>query len=170
MKKIWAPWRAEYLHCIGAGKNERHCLFCVLKKSAQDRDNLILYRGRLGFVVMNRFPYNSGHLMVAPFRHTSNLVSLTSAEAAEVFQLLQKGIAVLKKEFKPQGFNIGANLGAVAGAGVTGHLHFHIVPRWQGDTNFMPLLSETKVISEHLKTTYERLAKHFPRVRRLKRE
>jgi ATP adenylyltransferase len=114
---------------------------------------------------MNRFPYNSGHLMVAPCRHTARLEALTQAEASEIFQLIQKSVTVLKKEFKPQGFNIGANLGAVAGAGVTGHLHFHIVPRWQGDTNFMPLLSETKVISDHLKTTYERLAKHFLRVR-----
>jgi len=165
MRKIWAPWRAEYLHCIGNKHGKRRCLFCVLLRSDQDQENLILYRARLGFIVMNRFPYNSGHLMVAPCRHTARLEALTQAEASEIFQLIQKSVTVLKKEFKPQGFNIGANLGAVAGAGVTGHLHFHIVPRWQGDTNFMPLLSETKVISDHLKTTYERLAKHFLRVR-----
>lgn len=164
MKKLWAPWRAEYLHCIGSSKGEKRCLFCVLKKGKQDRENLILYRGRLGFVVMNRFPYNSGHLMIAPFRHTANLEGLTTAEVAEIFQLMQKSIRVLKQEFKPQGFNIGANLGTVAGAGVAGHIHFHIVPRWQGDTNFMPLLAETKVVSEHLQTTYERLVRHFTKM------
>lgn len=169
MKKLWAPWRAEYLHCIGDENTKKRCLFCVLKKANQDKNNLILYRGNLVFVVMNRFPYNSGHLMVAPLRHTANLENLTATEVAEIFKMLQKSIRILKKEFKPQGFNIGANLGAIAGAGVVGHIHFHIVPRWQGDTNFMPLLAETKVVSEHLQTTYERLVRHFskgPKVRK----
>lgn len=110
---------------------------------------------------MNRFPYNSGHLMVAPCRHIASFESLNREEGGELFQLLQKSIKVLKKEFKPEGVNVGANLGGVAGAGVVGHLHLHIVPRWQGDTNFMPVLGETKVVSEYLQTTYERLIRHF---------
>ncbi|MGQ9708168.1 MAG: HIT family protein [bacterium] len=165
MKKLWAPWRAEYLHCVSNGQGKKGCLFCFLRKSRSDKENLILHRGRLGFIVMNRFPYNSGHLMVALFRHTARIESLSRAETIEVFRLIQKSIKVLKLEFKPQGFNVGANLGPVAGAGVAGHIHFHIVPRWQGDTNFMPLLSETKVVSEHLNHTYDRLIKHFKKVK-----
>ncbi len=162
MERLWAPWRAEYIMknpaCEKGG-----CLFCQLKKCRNDRDNLILFRGRTAFVVMNRFPYNSGHLMVAPLHHTANIELLKPGEAAELLGLIGRCVRALKKEYKPNGFNIGANLGAVAGAGVPGHLHFHIVPRWQGDTNFMPLLGETKVISEHLLTTYDRLKTRFQR-------
>lgn len=163
MKRLWAPWRAEYIHCIGNEKGKRRCLFCFLKNCQADEENFILYRGKWAFIVMNRFPYNSGHLMVAPFRHIASFESLSQREGEELFQLLQRSIKVLKKEFQPEGMNIGANLGAVAGAGVKGHLHLHIVPRWQGDTNFMPLLGETKVVSEHLQTTYQRLIGHFRR-------
>ncbi len=165
MKKLWAPWRAEYIR-VACAEKQGHCLFCFLKDSRSDLENLVLYRGKNGFIVMNRFPYNSGHLMVAPYRHTANLQDLKDDEARAIFALIQKCVAVLKKEYQPQGFNIGANLGAVAGAGVTGHIHFHIVPRWQGDTNFMPLLTETKVISEHLVSTYNRLFPHFNHKRR----
>jgi ATP adenylyltransferase len=140
---------------------KRHCLFCNLRKAKDDRQNLILHRGRHAFVVMNRFPYNNGHVMVAPNRHTADLESLSAVEGAELFRLVQKSLAVLRKGLKPQGFNIGANLGRVAGAGVAGHLHVHIVPRWLGDVNFMPLLAETKVISEHLAETYDRLRRGF---------
>jgi|UniRef100_A0A7V3PUI8 ATP adenylyltransferase len=160
MEKLWAPWRADYI-IKNADCQKKRCLFCVLKKRTADKPNLILHRGKYALVVMNRFPYNSGHLMVAPLRHTAALETLRPAESAELWKLLQRCVKILKKEYHPQGFNIGANLGAVAGAGVTGHLHLHIVPRWQGDTNFMPVLGETKVVSEHLLTTYDRLRPHF---------
>jgi ATP adenylyltransferase len=163
VKTLWAPWRAEYIYCA-AGQNpagRRHCLFCNLLKTKDDRGNLMLYRGRHAFVVMNRFPYNNGHLMVAPNRHTADLETLSSAESTELFRLVQKALAVLRRGLKPQGFNVGANLGRVSGAGVAGHVHMHVVPRWLGDVNFMPLLSETKVISEHLAETYDRLRRGF---------
>ncbi len=161
MENLWAPWRTEYIHCITNQKGKKGCLFCLLKRSRADAKNLILYRGNLSFIVMNRYPYNSGHLMVAPYRHIANFELLTTAEGEEIIKLLQQSLRVLKKEFHPHGFNIGANLGAVAGAGVTGHIHLHIVPRWQGDTNFMPVLATTKVVSEHLQSTYQRLVAHF---------
>ena len=163
MKTLWAPWRAEYIYCAG-GQNSvsrRHCLFCNLLKTKDDPKNLILYRGRHVFVVMNRFPYNNGHLMVAPNRHTADLETFSAAESAELFKLVQRSLAALRRALKPQGFNVGANLGRVAGAGVAGHVHIHIVPRWLGDVNFMPLMAETKVISEHLSETYDRLKEGF---------
>uniref|UniRef100_A0A7C4GCB0 HIT domain-containing protein n=1 Tax=candidate division WOR-3 bacterium TaxID=2052148 RepID=A0A7C4GCB0_UNCW3 len=160
MKRLWAPWRAEYIYCGDkpAGRSRRRCLFCRLPDAGDDRASLILLRGRQTFMVMNRFPYNNGHLMVAPFRHVAGFDRLTPAEERDLFRLVRLAIATLRRAFKPHGFNIGANLGAVAGAGVVGHVHLHIVPRWQGDTNFLPLLGETKVVSEHLESTYNRLA------------
>ena len=163
MRTLWAPWRAEYIYCAG-GQNSpgrRHCLFCNLLKTKDDAKNLILHRGRRAFVVMNRFPYNNGHVMVAPVRHVDTFEKLTATEGAEMFRLIQRLLAVLRAELRPQGFNVGANLGRVAGAGVAGHAHIHIVPRWLGDVNFMPLLSETKVISEHLAETYDRLKRIY---------
>jgi len=163
MRTLWAPWRAEYV-CCAIGKPStarRHCIFCHLLKAKNDAQNLILYRGRLAFVVMNRFPYNNGHVMVAPNRYTADLETLGAVESAEMFKLVQKSLSVLRGALKPHGYNVGANLGRVAGAGVAGHLHVHIVPRWLGDANFMPLLSETKVISEHLTETYARLRREF---------
>ena len=164
MKTLWAPWRAEYIYCPSDGKHttdKKHCLFCRLQAEKDDAANLILFRGRLAFVVMNRFPYNNGHLMIAPRRHEATLERLTRGESTEMLALVQRALAVLRKELKPHGFNVGANLGRVAGAGVAGHVHIHVVPRWQGDVNFMPLLAETKVISEHLAETYQRLKKGF---------
>lgn len=163
MKTLWAPWRAEYIYCA-AGRNStsaRHCLFCGLLKTRDDAASLILHRGPRAFVVMNRFPYNNGHLMVAPNRHVATFEKLSDEEGAELFSLVQKSLAVLRRGLKPQGFNVGANIGRVAGAGVAGHVHIHIVPRWLGDVNFMPLLAETKVISEHLSETYEKLQRQF---------
>jgi ATP adenylyltransferase len=164
VKTLWAPWRAEYIRCAISqhSTGRRGCLFCGLLKTKDDRQKLILHRGRHAFVVMNRFPYNNGHLMVAPNRHTANLETISVTESAELFKLVQKSVAVLRRGLKPHGFNVGANLGRVAGAGVAGHVHIHIVPRWQGDVNFMPFLSETKVISEHLAETYDRLRRGFP--------
>jgi len=162
-RTLWAPWRAEYIYCaIGKPSDaKRHCLFCRLLKAKGDKENLILLRGRNAFVVMNRFPYNNGHLMVAPNRHTMDLETLSAAESRELFRLTQKSLATLRRALKPHGFNVGANLGRVAGAGVAGHVHVHIVPRWLGDVNYMPVLAETKVISEHLSETYDRLRLQF---------
>jgi ATP adenylyltransferase len=163
MRTLWAPWRAEYIRYAVSqhSTGRRSCLFCNLRKAKDDAANLVLYRGKYAFVVMNRFPYNNGHVMVAPNRHVATLEKLSAEEGAEMFRLVQKSLAVLRRGLKPQGYNVGANLGRVAGAGVAGHVHVHIVPRWQGDVNFMPLLSETKVISEHLTETYDRLSRGF---------
>lgn len=155
MKKLWAPWRVEY---IKRGK-EKECIFCKAALSKEDETNLLLYRGKEAFVILNRFPYNNGHLMVAPYAHKSELKFLTPSEIFEIVQLWKLSIEVLKRYASPQGFNIGMNFGTSAGAGITMHLHTHIVPRWNGDTNFMPVLADTKVISEHLQSTYQKLKK-----------
>ena len=154
MERLWAPWRSEYIY---GGKRERGCLFCRLYRSRDDVANLVVARGRLGFVALNRFPYNNGHLMVAPVRHVATPERLTAAEARELWELAARSVRALKQALRPQGFNLGANLGRVAGAGVAGHLHLHVVPRWNGDTNFMPVTGQTKVISEHLVATAARL-------------
>lgn len=153
MKNLWAPWRMEYI--LGAKKGG--CFFCQSLREKNGSKNLILYRGEKCLVILNRFPYNNGHLMVAPFRHIGKLESLKEEELKEMFSLAQKLIPLLKETLNPQGFNLGINLGKVAGAGVRGHLHLHIVPRWEGDTNFMPVLSRTKVIPENLAETYRKL-------------
>ena len=153
MEYLWAPWRAEYI--------ERHtesgCILCQKPGEDNDEANLILYRGQHNFIMLNAFPYNPGHLMVAPYRHIANLQDLTDEEAGEHFDIVKKGLGILKEVMKPAGFNVGLNLGRVAGAGIAEHLHTHIVPRWQGDANFMPVLSDTKVMSEALSALYHKL-------------
>lgn len=164
IRRLWAPWRAEYIYCATKDSNSRRsCLFCRLAREKDDRQNLLLWRSRFGFVVMNRFPYNNGHLMIAPYRHVASFERLKTEEGAGIFEMLSVVLRILRQTYRPEGFNVGANLGRVAGAGVAGHVHLHIVPRWQGDSNFMPLLAETKVVSEHLAVTYERLAGQFSR-------
>jgi len=158
MKRLWAPWRMAYIKDVAQDKS---CLFCKVAKTKEDEKNLLLFRGRLGFVMLNLYPYNSGHLMVAPYRHVGSIEQLTERESAELFRLAGKSIRVLGKTMKPQGFNLGMNLGRVAGAGVLGHLHLHIVPRWSGDTNFMPILGEAKVVPEALEATLEKLKRGF---------
>ena len=155
---LWAPWRIEYIENT---TESTECIFCDKPKDKDDKKNLIVYRGKLGFVIMNRFPYNNGHLMVVPYQHTSEISSLSSEERIELFNLLEISVNVLRKVMKPQGFNIGMNLGSLAGAGIADHLHFHIVPRWGGDTNFMPVIAHTKVISEGLEQTWEKLKREF---------
>ncbi len=152
MEQIWAPWRAVY---IGGDHSDR-CIFCEKLESEQDERNLVLLRGELTFVMMNLYPYNNGHLLIAPKRHVGKIEEINEDEMTELFKMTQKMIKVLRV-FKPEGFNVGANLGRVAGAGVPGHFHIHIVPRWNGDTNFMPVLGETKVISESLEETYKKI-------------
>lgn len=155
---LWAPWRIEYIQ--NTLKNEE-CIFCEKSKEKDDQKNLIVHRGETGFVIMNRYPYNNGHLMVVPYQHTCIFSSLSSTEKIELFNLLQSSLDILKEVMKPQGFNIGMNLGRLAGAGIAEHLHFHVVPRWGGDTNFMPIVGHTKVISEALEKTWAHLKEAF---------
>ena len=153
MEQIWAPWRMEYIEKPKANG----CILCQKPKENNDEENFILYRGQSNFIILNAFPYISGHLMVVPYRHIANLQELTDDEAKEHFDIVKRGVKVLMEALKPAGFNIGLNIGKVAGAGIEGHLHTHIVPRWQGDSNFMTVLSSTRVISEALAATYEKL-------------
>jgi ATP adenylyltransferase len=139
------------------GDREEGCLFCSKLQGGNDRRNLILYRGDQSFMILNRFPYTSGHLMVVPNRHVASLEELNEGEMLELMTLLKKSLHVLKGALKPDGFNVGMNLGREAGAGIEAHVHFHVVPRWNGDTNFMPVLFDTKVIPEFLEKMYEKL-------------
>ena len=156
IETLWAPWRMEYI--LGFKGNKKHpCIFCERYPQKHDKKNLILYRAELSFVIMNRFPYNSGHLMIVPYKHSGNLQHLTEEENIELMEVIQLSQRVLTEVMSPQGFNIGMNLGKVGGAGVEDHLHWHMVPRWNGDTNYMPIIGETKVISEALDKTYDKL-------------
>ncbi len=156
-RPLWAPWRVEYIR----GEQEEGCFLCRMFAENEDRKNLILFRGTTCAVLMNRFPYNSGHLMVAPFRHIAELEDFTPDELIEMEKLTARAIAVLREVMDPQGFNIGINLGLAAGAGLEDHLHQHIVPRWVGDTNFMPVMSDTRVVPEALLGTYDLLVEKF---------
>ncbi len=158
MEKLWAPWRAPYI----LGPKEEGCLLCRIAQQERDRENLVLRRGRQCFVMLNLYPYNSGHIMVVPNRHEKDLEGLSQEEMGEMLDLARKSITTLKKAMNPQGFNLGVNLGDVAGAGVEHHLHLHVVPRWKGDTNFMPVAAQTKVISQALLESYEALMKTWP--------
>lgn len=160
MKLIWAPWRMEYIKenskRKGPSLKAKDCFFCRALKGKPIK-NLILYSNSNALVMLNRYPYNNGHLMVAPLRHVGEIEKLSPKERDAVFELIQQSVRVLKKEMRPDGFNIGANLGRYAGAGQPGHFHIHIVPRWIGDVNYMPLMTETKVVCEYLEQTYQRL-------------
>jgi len=157
MEKIWAPWRMQYI----LSDKKSGCVFCEKVQEKEDKRNYILFRDTLGFIMMNIFPYNNGHLMVAPYRHVASLEDLSSEELAQLMMLVQKSLVSLKEAMKADGYNVGMNIGAVAGAGIADHLHIHLVPRWSGDTNFMPILAETKVLPQHLDTTYEILKPLF---------
>ena len=157
MKTMWAPWRIEY---ILKGKEDR-CIFCA---ALADQDDLTLFKGRVTMVTMNKFPYINGHLLVAPIRHIAALDQLDKSEMGDLLATVAQSVGILKTVMKPDGFNVGLNLGKVAGAGVEEHLHFHIVPRWFGDTNALTVFSEVRVIPEHLKATYKNLKKHFKKI------
>lgn len=157
---LWAPWRMPYLRKAGREPVPAGCFFCeYAPRSNKDRANLVLLRGKTCFVVLNRYPYTSGHLMVAPLAHKAELASLTGPERRELLDLVVRMEAVLRKAIAPHGFNIGLNLGVAAGAGVPGHLHAHVVPRWTGDANFMTAVSHTKVIPQGLAEMYDQLQK-----------
>ncbi len=157
MATLFAPWRMEYI----LGPKADQCVFCLPESTAWDREQLVLVRGKLCFVIMNRYPYTNGHLMVAPYRHVPDLTDLNEAEVVEMTALLQRTVRVLRDALGPDGFNIGLNLGSVAGAGIQDHLHMHVVPRWHGDTSFMTVCGQTRVVSEHLSVTREKLASLF---------
>ncbi len=158
---LWAPWRGAY---VTGGKPASGCVFCNICKGSDDRGNYLLFRGRQSFVIMNLYPYNNGHLMIIPVRHVADIVELEKAEFEEMNILMRSSVTIIKETMRAEGFNVGYNLGAAAGAGIAAHLHMHIVPRWYGDTNFMPVISETKVISEHMDITYSKLAEAFGRL------
>ena len=155
MERLWAPWRMEYIN--SAREGEGGCIFCDLPAEDDDEKNYILTRGDKGFVILNTFPYNSGHLMIAPFRHVGEVEEFEEDEALDIHHLLQRSLKALKEAMDPDGFNIGINLGRVAGAGIPDHLHWHVVPRWNGDTNFMPVVGETKVLPETLDASYSKI-------------
>jgi ATP adenylyltransferase len=158
MEKIYAPWRMEFIR----GEKPAGCIFC---RESQRSDDLVLFEGNTAFVMANRYPYISGHLMIIPFRHISQLEDLLSEEKLEIFNLQEMAIRVLKKAMSPDGFNIGMNLGKAAGAGIDDHIHVHIVPRWSGDANFMSVVGEVRVIPEDIHKTCEILLPYFEKYR-----
>lgn len=157
-KQLWAPWRLAYVANTDP-KPTRHsdCFLCDYRQSSADRQNLVLFRSTHAFVVLNRFPYNNGHLLIAPLAHKADLRDLTAEESADCQRLLEKMISIQEAVMHPDGFNVGLNLGRVAGAGLPGHMHWHIVPRWNGDSNFMPVIADTKVIPQSLDALYDLL-------------
>jgi ATP adenylyltransferase len=165
MERLYAPWRMAY---VDQPSKERHpagktgCIFCDKAAAGDDVSNLIVHRGVHCFVLMNLFPYNNGHLMIAPYRHTAVLASLDTAESLELLDLAKQAQAALVEAFHPQGYNLGMNLGEVAGAGIADHLHLHIVPRWNGDTNFMPVLADVKVMPDSLENTALKIRQAWP--------
>lgn len=165
MEKLWSPWRSNYIESFKKKKDENDCVFCsAQKENMDDKDCLIVYKSENCFVMMNLYPYNNGHLMVIPYRHLSDINDLSKDELTEIMETVTLSINALKKEMNPQGFNFGANLGKAAGAGIDEHVHFHVVPRWIGDSNFMPVLGEVKVISQDLLTTKQNLINAFNEV------
>jgi ATP adenylyltransferase len=159
MEHLWAPWRLEYVTEAGAAEG---CVFCAEAAGELGEASLVVHRGERAFALLNKFPYSSGHLMVAPVRHTADLADLDADEAEEVHLLTVQALAALRAVYAPEGFNVGWNLGAVAGGSIAGHLHEHVVPRWGGDTNFMPVLADVKVLPEHLEATRTRLREAWP--------
>jgi ATP adenylyltransferase len=158
VKQLWAPWRLEY---IEHADEQGDCVFCDAV-AGDDEQRLVVHRGAQAFALLNKFPYASGHLMIASYRHVGELSDLTDEEVIEVHRLAERGLAALAEVYSPQGYNLGWNLGRIAGAGIVDHVHLHVVPRWAGDTNFMPVLADVKVLPEHLHETRRRLAAAWP--------
>jgi ATP adenylyltransferase len=158
MEHIWTPWRYTYITNVDKAPG---CVFCDLLENNNDRTNLILFRGKFNFIVLNLYPYTSGHVMVIPYQHEASLAVLDAETTTEMMELTKQLQVILQGEYHPDGFNIGLNLGRAAGAGVKEHLHLHIVPRWIGDANFMTAIAEARILPEDLTETYERLIKHF---------
>lgn len=161
MNVLWAPWRMEY---IISDKKNTGCIFCPGDHTGDPEDRLILHTGAMSIVMMNKFPYNNGHLLVAPVRHMPDLEGLSPEESLDLILMVRKTLEILKKEMRPEGLNVGLNLGRAAGAGVEEHMHFHVVPRWNGDTNFMTVTGEIRVIPEHIQETYRKLKPYFDEI------
>jgi ATP adenylyltransferase len=159
MEHLWAPWRIGYIENVDI--KEEGCIFCIKPKQNNDRENLIVARKEKCFIILNKFPYNNGHLMIVPYNHTGDIAKLSADELKNMMITVQESVKIIKNLMKAQGFNIGLNLERVAGAGIEDHLHIHIVPRWNGDSNFMPIIGNTKVISEGLYETWEKLSREF---------
>ena len=160
--RIWAPWRLKYVK--DASKDvEEECIFCAFSGEGDENDgaNLIVHRGERCFVILNKFPYTNGHLMIAPYEHVGSLPALDDEAASEMMALAKQGMTILERTYEPHGYNVGFNQGRVAGAGVEHHIHMHVVPRWGGDTNFMPVLADTRVMPQTLEQSYEALAGSF---------
>jgi len=162
MERLWAPWRLEYIK--NTQDNDQGCIFCQKPQQADDKENLIVYRSDQSFVIMNKFPYNNGHLMVVPYIHEADLTKFNDDVLLDIQHLLQLSLLALNETMNPHGINIGVNLGRSAGAGIVDHLHYHIVPRWNGDTNYMPVLAGTKVISEALEESWQKLHTSFKKL------
>ncbi|MDX6606533.1 MAG: adenylyltransferase [Solirubrobacterales bacterium] len=159
-QRIWAPWRLEYVK-DASKDNESECIFCVKPAEDDDEANLIVHRGERCFVILNKYPYTNGHLMVAPYEHVAALQELDAETMAELMSLAQRGMRVLESSYAPHGYNVGFNQGRVAGAGVEHHIHMHVVPRWGGDTNFMPVLGDTRVMNQTLEDSYRTIRGEF---------
>jgi len=167
MEHLWSPWRMQYLRGqdipATAPLGSRACIFCALPREDRDSENLIVRRGELAFVILNLYPYNNGHLMVVPYRHTPSLEQLDVPILTELMVLTTRALTALRAVYNPQAFNFGANIGAAAGAGIADHVHLHVVPRWAGDTNYMTTVAETRVIPEQLGDTYRALQQAWPK-------
>ena len=160
MERLWAPWRLQYV----AKEKSGGCIFCEKPLDGDDRASYVVHRGTLSYVLLNAFPYNNGHIMVAPFAHIADLEELPPDTLHEMMDLAQLATRALKSSFNPDGLNLGFNLGAAAGAGIKDHLHLHLVPRWVGDTNFMPVVGDVRVIPESLEQTFDKLTEAFARL------
>jgi len=158
MKQLWAPWRMAY---VEDGSKEKGCIFCTKPQSQDLRAGLVLTQTAHTVVMLNKYPYNNGHLLLAPKRHENNLAGLSPEQYIDLNEMLRRSIQVVREVLNPGGVNVGMNLGKCAGAGIEDHLHWHIVPRWEGDTNFMPVIGETRVMPQHLLDSYDRLQPHF---------
>ena len=161
MENLWAPWRLDY---ITSQHDSGGCVFCKSPKNKDDKQNHIIFRGTHCYVILNKFPYNNGHVMVLPYQHISDLLDLSEEADSECQELIKKTIKAIRRVFNPQGINVGLNLGSAAGAGIAEHIHYHILPRWQGDTNFMPVIAGVKEISESLDSAYFKLRQAFKEI------
>ncbi|MBU0909144.1 MAG: HIT domain-containing protein [Proteobacteria bacterium] len=159
MENLWTPWRMDYI--LGKQGREPGCIFDRKPELTHDKEELILYRGQNAVILLNRFPYANGHLLIAPARHVGELHDLTPVEAASLMEHIRHSVEILKKHLRPDGFNIGLNIGSVAGAGLADHLHFHVIPRWHGDHNFMTVIGEIRTIPQHIDETFAMLLPDF---------
>jgi len=159
--RLWSPWRMDYIR----NPKEHGCVFCNKSQSDQNRDNLVLVKGKYSFVLMNLYPYNNSHLLIAPYDHVDSTLELLPRVSSEMMYLVNESMRIIKMTMSAEGFNFGANIGAVGGAGIKDHIHFHVVPRWSGDTNFMPVVGHTKVMMEGLLETYDELKPHFEKLK-----